>query len=87
MEKFGYFFEAISEYVRVKELLKNVNFHQVGTFKISPTSNLIKKYFGHVEFITRSYLKSMKILKKKEISIMHHMFPQFTIRAITFLPC
>jgi len=75
MERFGYFFEAVSAYVRIKKLLKNVNFHQVGTFKASPTSNLIKKYVGHVEFITRSYLKSTKILKEKEISIVHHMFP------------
>jgi len=75
MERFGYSFDAISEFVRVRKPLENVNFHQVGSFQIMPKSNLVEKYLGHAEFITRSYLKCTRILKEKEIDIIHHMFP------------
>lgn len=75
MERFNYSFDAISEFVRVANPLKNVTFHQVGSFKLMPESNLVTKYLAHAEFITNSYLKSTRILKKKEISIIHHMFP------------
>ncbi len=75
MSKYNYFFEAISAYVRVKKLLKNVNFHQTGSFEIMPSTTLLKRYIGYAEFITRSYLKSSKILRNKNIDIIHHMFP------------
>ncbi len=75
LENFGYTFEAVSAYVRIKKPLKNVRFHQVGSFEIYPSANLVEKYLSHGEFIIRSYLKSRSILKKKEIDIIHHMFP------------
>jgi len=75
MERFGYSFDAISEFVRVRKPLENVNLHQVGSFQIMPKSNLVEKYLAHAEFITRSYLKCTRILKEKEIDIIHHMFP------------
>jgi len=73
--KFGYYFDAISAQVKVKKPLENAVFHQVGFFGTSPTAHASKKYLSHAEFLTRSYLKSMEILKKKRIDIIHHMLP------------
>jgi len=75
MGRFRYSFDAVSEFVRVRKPLENVSFHQVGTFQIMPKSSVVVKYLGHAEFITRSYLKCTRILKEKEIAIIHHMFP------------
>jgi len=88
MGKIGYSFDAISEFVRIRKPLRNVNFHQVGSFKIMPKSSLVTKYLGHTEFITRSYLKCARILKEKKVNIIHHMFPavynqSFSLLALT----
>lgn len=73
--KFGYFFEAVSPYVRVKTPLNNVVFHQAGSFALSPTAKPIAKYISHAEFLIRSYQKALKILRRTNIDIVHHMLP------------
>jgi len=75
LEKFGYHFEAISARVHIKKPLSNVTFHQTGSFEISPTINPVKKYFSHIEVLIRSYRKSLEILQKQKIDIIHHMLP------------
>lgn len=75
LEKFGYYFEAISARVHIKKPLSNVTFHQTGSFEISPTINPVKKYFSHIEVLIRSYRKSLEILQKQKIDIIHHMLP------------
>jgi glycosyltransferase involved in cell wall biosynthesis len=75
LEKFGYFFDVISAQIKVKKPLKNAVFHQVGFFEILPTTHALKKYLSHGVFLTRSYLKSMEILKKQRIDIIHHIMP------------
>ena len=86
LEKFDYKFEAISPRVCVKKPLKNVTFHQTGSFEISPTVNPLKKYIGHTEFLIRSYRKSMEILKKQKIDIIHHMLPAVYNQTFDLLP-
>jgi len=88
MERFNHSFDAVSEFIRVRKPLGNVEFHQVGSFKIMPKSSLGKKYLAHAEFLTRSFLKCMRILKQKDIDIVHHMFPSvynqsFSLLALT----
>ncbi|TET63444.1 glycosyltransferase family 1 protein [Candidatus Bathyarchaeota archaeon] len=83
--KFNYSFDAVSEFVRVRSPLKNANFHQVGSFKLMPKSSLVTKYLAHTEFITRSCLKCMRILKDKEITIVHHMFPAVNNQSFSLL--
>lgn len=75
LEKFGYHFEAISAQVHIKNSLSNVTAHQTGSFEISPTSNLTRKYLNHTEVMIRSYKKCQKILQKQKIDIIHHMLP------------
>jgi glycosyltransferase involved in cell wall biosynthesis len=75
LEKNGYQFEAISAQVHVKQPLKNVHTHKIGTLEVSPTSNPAKKYFNHLEVTFRSYQKALQILKKQKIDIIHHMLP------------
>lgn len=85
MVKLNYCFDAVSEFVRVRNPLKNVNFHQVGSFKLMPESSLVTKYLAHAEFISRSYLKCLRILKDKEITIVHHMFPAVNNQSFSLL--
>jgi len=75
LEKFGYHFEAISARVHIKEPLSNVTFHQAGSFEITPTINPVKKYLSHIEVSIRCYRKSLEILQKQKIDIIHHMLP------------
>jgi len=75
MRKYGYFFEAVSAYIRLKKPLENVNFHQVGSFEVLPYTNFLKKYIGHLEFIARRHWRSSKILGKEKIDVIHHMLP------------
>jgi len=75
LEKFGYYFEAISAQVNIKKPLKNVTVHQTGSFETSPTSNPIEKYLSHIEILIHSYQKSQEILQKQKIDIIHHMLP------------
>jgi glycosyltransferase involved in cell wall biosynthesis len=84
LERFGYFFEAVSPYIRVKVPLSNVEFHQVGSFQVSPTAKPILKYFSHSEFLIRSYQKTLDILRVKEIDVIHHMLP--AVYSQTFSP-
>ncbi len=75
LEQFGYHFEAISARVNIKKPLSNVRFHQTGSFEISPTINPVKKYLSHTEMLIRGYRKSLEILQKQKIDIIHHMLP------------
>lgn len=75
LEKFGYYFEAISPYVRVKTPLNNVVFHQAGSFAASPTARPITKYVSHAEFLIHSYQRALDILRKRKVDIIHHMLP------------
>jgi glycosyltransferase involved in cell wall biosynthesis len=75
MGGFGYFFEAISEYIKIRTPLENANFYQVGSLEALPQDKTTRKYMAHLEFITHSYLKSRKILKEKEVDIIHHILP------------
>lgn len=75
MAKYGYEFEALSPCIRVRKPLDNVTFHQVGSLMISPTSHIIRKYTLHSEFLFRGLIKARKLLRKKEIQIVHHMLP------------
>jgi hypothetical protein len=47
MAKYGYEFEAMSPYIRVRKPLDNVTLHQVGSLTISPTSYIMRKYVLH----------------------------------------
>jgi len=75
LEKFGYHFEAISAQVHIKKPLNNTTFHQTGSFETSPTISPVKKYLNHIESLIRSYRKSLEILQKQKINIIHHMLP------------
>lgn len=75
LAKYDYEFHAISAYVRIKNPLPNVTFHQTGTTQAKPQPNPIAKYTQHIEFLTCSTLKAKKLLRKENISIIHHMFP------------
>ncbi|MFA5363891.1 MAG: glycosyltransferase family 4 protein [Candidatus Bathyarchaeia archaeon] len=75
LEKFGYQFEAISAQVHIKQPLNNVHIHRIGTLETSPTSNMVKKYFNHIEVAVRSYQKALQVLQKQKIDIIHHMLP------------
>lgn len=74
MGKYGYEFEALSTFVRVRRQLDNVRFHQVGSFKISPTSSTFRKLTLHGEFLFRSLVEAKRILRGR-IDIVHHMLP------------
>jgi len=84
MQKYNYQFEAISAYVDIQKPLNNVKTHKVGTLKATPSPNLIRKYVTHAEFLTRSTLKAVKLLKQQKIDIIHHMLP--TVHNQTFNP-
>jgi len=75
MAKYGYEFEALSPYIRIQKPLGNVTFHQVGSLLSSPTSRTIYKYTMHTEFLLRGLTKAKRLLKEKEIDIVHHMLP------------
>ena len=75
MGKYGYEFEALSTFVRVHGQLDNVRFHQVGSFKISPTSSASNRLAFHSEFLLRSLVEAKRILRKRKIDIVHHMLP------------
>ena len=75
MDTYGYQFEALSPYVRVRRPLSNVVFHQVGSFKTSPTSSMFARYVLHGEFLLRGLRRAKKLLKEKEIELVHHMLP------------
>jgi len=75
LASFGYQFEALSPHIRIHEPLNNVTFHQVGSFKILPTSGAINRYTLHGEFLFRSLIRSKKLLSQKRIDIVHHMLP------------
>jgi glycosyltransferase involved in cell wall biosynthesis len=84
MRKYDYQFEAISSYVDIQKPLDNVRTYKVGTFKALPSPNVIRKYVTHTEFLTRSTLKAVKLLKQQKIDIIHHMLP--TVYNQTFSP-
>jgi len=84
MAKYGYEFEALSPYIRIHKPLNNVTFHQVGSLPNSPTSNTIHKYTLHSEFLIRSLTKTKKLLKEKNIKLIHHMLP--AVYNYTFSP-
>lgn len=73
--KYGYEFIALSPYIRLHEELDNVEFHQVGTFKLSPTSSGLYKYVFHTEFLTRGFITARKLLRTEKIDVVHHMLP------------
>jgi glycosyltransferase involved in cell wall biosynthesis len=75
MNKYGYEFEALSAFVQVRRQLNNVCFHQVGSFKITPTSSAFHRFAFHGEFLFRSLAKANQILRRKRIDIVHHMLP------------
>lgn len=75
LEEYGYQFEAISACVKVKKPLKNVVFHQMGPEMITPAMDPIRKYFTRIKFISQAYKKSLDILEKHRIDIIHHMLP------------
>jgi len=75
MSKYGYEFEALSALVRLRKQLDNVCFHQVGSFKISPTSSAFNRLAFHSEFLLRSLVEAKRILRKRKIDIVHHMLP------------
>ncbi|MEM1530482.1 MAG: glycosyltransferase [Candidatus Bathyarchaeia archaeon] len=72
---FGYQFDAISAKIEIKRPLKNLTPHKAGTFRLEPTSDPVRKYITHIEFIFRSFARSMRILRGKSIDIIHHMLP------------
>jgi glycosyltransferase involved in cell wall biosynthesis len=75
LNKYGYEFEALSGFVRLRSQLNNVCFHQVGSFKTSPTSSAFRRLMFHGEFLLRSLAEAKRILKRKRIDIVHHMLP------------
>ncbi|MEM2102690.1 MAG: glycosyltransferase family 4 protein [Candidatus Bathyarchaeia archaeon] len=75
LTKYDYQFHAISAYVRIKTPLPNLTFYQAGTAQAKPAQNPINKYTQHIEFLIRSTIKAKKLLKQKNIQIIHHMFP------------
>ena len=75
MGKYGYEFEALSAFVRLRRQLNNVCFHQVGSFKTSPTSSAFSRLVLHDEFLLRSLVEAKRILRRKRIDIVHHMLP------------
>jgi glycosyltransferase involved in cell wall biosynthesis len=75
MAKYGYEFVALSPYIRIRGELDNVEFHQVGTFKLSPTSPGLYKYTFHAEFLARGLIAARKLVRKEKIDIVHHMLP------------
>jgi glycosyltransferase involved in cell wall biosynthesis len=74
MNKYGYEFEALSGFIRVRRQLSNVRFHQVGSFKTSPTSQAFHRLAFHGEFLFRSLVEAKRILRRR-IDIVHHMLP------------
>jgi len=75
MGKYGYQFEALSPYIRVRRSLDNVVFHQVGSIKMSPTSSMFARSVFHGEFLFRALRRAKKILEEEEINLVHHMLP------------
>lgn len=75
MDKYDYQFEALSPYIRVRRPLSNVIFHQVGSFKMSPTSSTFTRYALHAEFLLRGLVRANRILREKRIDLVHHMLP------------
>ena len=75
LAKYGYEFEALSPYIRIRTPLSNVTFHQVGSFRMTPTSHAINRYAFHSEFLYRSLIRSRRLLKERQIHIVHHMLP------------
>lgn len=75
LDAFGYQFDAISAQIEIKKPLKNLTPHKAGTFRLEPTSDPMRKYATHIEFIFRGFAKSMRILRGKSIDIIHHMLP------------
>ena len=75
LAKYGYEFTALSPYVRIRKKLENVDVHQVGTFKLSPTSSSLYKYVFHAESLARGLITAKKLLRKEKFDIVHHMLP------------
>jgi glycosyltransferase involved in cell wall biosynthesis len=75
MDKYEYQFEALSPYIRVRRPLSNVIFHQVGSFKMSPTSSAFTRIKLHAEFLLRGLVRATRILREKQIDLVHHMLP------------
>ena len=75
LAKYGYEFTALSPYVRIRKKLENVDVHQVGTFKLSPTSSSLYKYVFHTESLARGLITAKKLLRKEKFDIVHHMLP------------
>jgi glycosyltransferase involved in cell wall biosynthesis len=75
LAKYGYEFEALSGFVRLRRQLDNVCFHQAGSLKTSPTSSAFYRFAFHTEFLFRSLAEAKRILRRKKIDIVHHMLP------------
>ena len=75
LAKYGYEFTALSPYIGIRKKLDNVNVHQVGTFKLSPTSPGLYKYAFHTESLARGLITAKKLLRKEKFDIVHHMLP------------
>jgi glycosyltransferase involved in cell wall biosynthesis len=75
LSKYGYEFEALSPYIRIRNKLSNVSPHQVGSLRVSPTSAGFYKFASHSEFQARCLIAARKLLKKERFDIIHHMLP------------
>ena len=75
LAKYGYEFEALSGFVRLRRQLSNVCFHQVSSLRTSPTSSAFNRFTFHGEFLLRSLVEAKRILRRKRIDIVHHMLP------------
>ncbi len=86
LQKHNYHFEAISDRIHIKKPLTNTTFHQTNTTETTPTTNPINKYYNHIEFLINSYRKSLQILQKQKIDIIHHMLPAIHNQTFNLLP-
>jgi len=75
LSRHNFHFTAIGGYINVKRTPQNTKLLSACSIIASPYDNLLKKYFVHLEFITKSYIKASKVLKNEKIDIIHHMFP------------
>jgi glycosyltransferase involved in cell wall biosynthesis len=75
MDRYGYEFEVLSGFVRLRRQLNNACFHQVGSFMTSPTSPAFQRLAFHGEFLSRSFVEAKRILRRRRIDIVHHMLP------------
>lgn len=75
MKNYGCSFHVIAGYVNLRCKPRNIVIHNVCSRPLKPYSNPVEKYLTHLEFITKAFLKSQKILVENQIDIVHHLFP------------